>query len=132
MKERHNLGKLNRLKRLEKINPKKGETVKRMLEVVTERKKLQKMTVVELVAFADEHGYTIDPEGKKAEIIREILAQMFPPPDEEPTEPADYPEGAPSMTWTKAQLMAYADANGIEYSTSWTKAELLETIEAAA
>lgn len=34
-------------------------------------------------------------------------------------------------TMTKAQLVEYADANGIEVRASWTKAQIKEAIEAA-
>ncbi len=39
-------------------------------------------------------------------------------------------EGEPSMDWTKAELQAYCDANGIEYQNNDTKSMLMTFIGA--
>lgn len=61
-------------------------------------------------------------------------AAVEPPPTESPEpepepEPKPYPEGDPSMDWRKAELLAWADENGLAVDESNTKAEILEAIE---
>jgi len=39
------------------------------------------------------------------------------------------PVESPTMEWKKARLVEYAQAKGLEISSSWTKVEILEAIE---
>lgn len=41
------------------------------------------------------------------------------------------PKGMPDMDMTKAELLAYAEDSGVPVRTSWTKARIIEEIEAA-
>jgi hypothetical protein len=53
-----------------------------------------------------------------------------PTPAPEPAPPADYPASEPpSMDWLKRELLAYAEAYGVEVDESDTKSEVLAAIE---
>lgn len=41
------------------------------------------------------------------------------------------PVDAPSLSWTKAELIDFAENSKIEVASGWTKAEILEAIEGA-
>jgi hypothetical protein len=57
------------------------------------------------------------------------LAPIWTGSDNEPEQPT---EGESLDTMTKDQLVEYAEANGIEVSASWTKAEIRAAIDDAA
>jgi hypothetical protein len=44
---------------------------------------------------------------------------------------AEEEEESPSMRWTKAELLEYAESVDLEVEAGWTKAEILEAIEEA-
>jgi len=55
---------------------------------------------------------------------------LYAPAAPEPKpEPKLYPEGDPSMDWLKAELLAWAEENGLAVDASNTKAEILDAIE---
>lgn len=117
----------SRLDQLEAVNPEKAAIVRKGLEKSTLRRELTAMSKDAVIEYAAEHDIEIDPEESKKKIIKAILRATYGKPVEEE---AAYPDGDPSMSWTKAELMAYADAHEIEYETSWTKQEILDAIEA--
>ncbi|MFI6215638.1 hypothetical protein ACIBCD_26905 [Nocardia brasiliensis] len=52
-------------------------------------------------------------------------------PVEAEPEPAPFPEGDPSASWTVPQLQAFAEANGIDLGDAKLKADILTLIAAA-
>jgi len=53
-----------------------------------------------------------------------LYAPAAPEPETKP-----YPDGDPSPSWRKAELLAWAEENGLAVDDSNTKAEILDAIE---
>lgn len=131
MKKHHNGKGKNRLEQLEITRPKKSEKVKKMLEKTDLRRELKAMDKKQVIEYAAEHEIPIDPDKNKAQIIKEILAFMFPPSNSEPNSEPAYPTGDPSSHWLKDELIAYCADNDIVCDESWSEEDILDAIEAA-
>lgn len=74
----------------------------------------------------------VPPSEEVPPVVEEELAEE---PEEEGSEDDEFEdddlEGVPSMQWTKAQLIEYANSLDLDVSSNSTKVEILQAIEEA-